>query len=238
MTDELRIPPERDLPPGRLQQRKELLVSQLSALAPTRRRRKRRLGLVLVPVAILLLAATGFTTYVLLKEPTHLDTIGCFETADPNGSVAVVNADGRHPTVICGELWRQGQIADAPPPEELAACVLETGPVGVFPSLGPNTCERLGLADLPESYLAELKRFQELKKALTAKLGECAGEEEARTIVRKELDERGYPEWVVEVGGGEHGEGFTEERPCASLTFDGNRKVVVIIPAEPPGERD
>ena len=153
MTDDrLTIPPERDLPRGRLERRKEHLVAEVASFDRNERRRRRRLALVLVPAAVLLLAATGFTTYALLRGPTHLETIGCYETASTSADTTVVRADGRDPRVICAELWAEGAVGEGPPPKELAACVLETGPVGVFPSRGPDTCERLGLADLPASY--------------------------------------------------------------------------------------
>jgi len=227
MNEELRIPPERDLPAGRLQRRREHLVSELAHTAWTNRRRKRRLVLILVPAVILLLAATGFTTYVLTREPTHLETIGCF---DREGNTAVVNADGRHPVEICRELWQAGDLG-ADRPERLAACVLETGPVGVFPSSGPDTCERLGLADLPASYVAEARRFSALRDAVVARLvTDCVAEEPARTTVRRELDARGFSMWRIEVA---DDAAFTPDRPCASAAFDGERKVVVLVPIEP-----
>ena len=193
-------------------------------------RRRRRLGLVLVPAAVLLLAATGFTTYRLLREPTHLETIGYYASASTSGDTTIVNADGRDPRVICAELWAQGAVGEGPAPEELAACVLETGPVGVFPSSGPNTCEELGLAELPASYAAEGKRFAELRDALVRELAtRCADEAAARELVRRELAARGYAGWQVDVAG----EGFREERPCASVSFDGERKVVLLVAVEP-----
>jgi hypothetical protein len=227
MNEDLLIPPERDLPPGWLERRREHLVSEITTSERANRRRKRRLALVLVPAVILLLAATGFTTYVLTREPTHLETIGCY---DRQGNTAVVNADGRHPVEVCRELWREGAMG-ADPPKRLVACVLATGPVGVFPSSGPDTCERRGLADLPRGYLDEQKRFAELRDALVTQFATaCLGAEEARAITRRELDSRGYPGWEIEVGGG----GFDTEHPCASLAFDGERNAVILVAVEPP----
>jgi hypothetical protein len=237
MNDELRIPAKRDLPPGRLQQRREQLVRELTIWDQAARRRRRRLVLVLVPAVIALLAVTGFTTYALTREPTHLESLGCYETAEVDGNIAVVDADGRDPVAICAELWQDGLMGHGPAPESLAACVLDTGPIGVFPSTGPDTCEQLGLADLPASYAVEGKRFAGLRDAIVAELGEpasgssigsskCVGEEQARAVVRRELDARGYADWEIEVGA----DGFTAERPCAEVAFDGERKVVIVIP--------
>ena len=200
--------------------------------------RRRRLALVLVPAVLAVLAVTGFTTYALTREPSHLESVGCFETAELDGNIAIVNADGRAPTAICDELWRQGDMGPGPTPKSLAACVLETGAVGVFPSSGKDTCEQLGLADLPPTYYAaEAERFAALRDAIAAELGasygtterdpKCLREEEARTLVRRELAARGYEDWSIEVIGG----GFAES-PCAGvgLGFDGERKVVLLVP--------
>jgi hypothetical protein len=237
MSDETRIPAQRDLPPGRLQARKEHLVSEVTMWERAAQRRRRRLGLVLLPVVLAVLAVTGFTTYALTREPTHLESVGCFETAELDGSIAIVNADGRNPTAICAELWRQGDMGHGPAPEKLAACVLETGAVGVFPSSGKDTCEQLGLTDLPPTYAAEAERFAALRDAIAAELGasyggterdpKCLREEESRALVRHELAARGYENWSIEV----IGDGFTAG-PCAAvgLGFDGERKVVFLVP--------
>jgi hypothetical protein len=237
MSDELFIPGERDLPAGRLQQRKEHLVSELSLWDRAVRRRRRRLAFVLVPAVVLVLGVTGFTTYALTREPTHLESVGCFETESLGANVSVVSADGRSPTAICLEIWREHGIEGGPAPTEATACVLESGAVGVFPSAAPNTCEKLGLADLPPSYAAESQRFAALRDALVAHFGEpasgssrgslkCVGEADARTLVRRELDAHGYGDWGIEVGA----DGYTAERPCTEVAFDGGRKVVVLIP--------
>jgi hypothetical protein len=237
MNDDTRIPAHRDLPPGRLQLRKEHLVREVAMWDRAAQRRRRRLALVLVPAVLALLTAAGFTTYALTREPSHLESVGCFETAELDGNIAIVNADGRGPTAICAELWRQGDMGPGPAPKSLAACVLETGAVGVFPSSGKDTCEQLGLADLPPTYAAEAERFAALRDAIAAELGapygsterdpKCLREEEARGLVRGELDARGYEDWSIAVIGG----GFTES-PCAAvgLGFDGERKVVFLVP--------
>jgi hypothetical protein len=237
MSDETRIPAQRDLPPGRLQLRKEHLVSEVTLWEREARQRRRRLALVLVPAVLAVLAVTGFTTYELTREPTHLESVGCYETAELDGNIAVVNADGRAPAAVCAELWRQGDMGPGPAPESLATCVLETGAVGVFPSSGKDTCEQLGLTYLPLTYAAEAKRFAALRDAIAAELGasygsterdpKCLGEEEARALVRRELTAHGYEGWSIEV----IGSGFTES-PCAAvgLGFDGERKVVFLVP--------
>ena len=237
MSDDTRIPARRDLASGRLQLRREHLVSEVTIWEREAQRRRRRLALVLVPAVLAVLAVTGFTTYALTREPTHLESVGCFETADLDGNIALVNADGRAPTAICAELWRQGDMGPGPAPESLAACVLETGAVGVFPSSGNDTCEQLGLANVPPTYAAKAERFAALRDAIAAALGasygsterdpKCLREEEARVLVRRELTARGYEDWSIEV----IGSGFTAS-PCAAvgLGFDGERNVVFLVP--------
>jgi hypothetical protein len=237
LSDETRIPAQRELPPGRLQLRKTHLVREVTTWEREAQRRRRLLALVFVPAVFAVLAVTGFTTYALTREPTHLESVGCFETAHLEGNFAIVNADGRPPTAICAELWRQGDMGAGPAPESLAACVLERGAVGVFPSSGEDTCEQLGLADLPPTYAAEAERLAALRDAIAAELGasygsterdpKCLREEEARALVRHELAARGYEDWSIEV----IGDGFTES-PCTTvgLGFDGERKVVFLVP--------
>lgn len=228
MTRELSIPPERDVPAGRLERRRAHLVREIAVAGERARTRRRRLFLVLVPAVLLALAATGFTTYVLTREPTQLESIGCFEQADLEANTSIVGSDGRHPVEICAEVLRTTMGTAAP--ERLAACVLESGAVGVFPSSGADTCGRLGLAELPKSYAAEQKRFTELREALVARFATtCVGEDDARAAVRRELDARGYGSWQIDV----EGNGFSRERPCASLAFDGEREAVILVPVEP-----
>jgi hypothetical protein len=239
VNEELHIP-QRDLPPGRLQRRKEQLVSELRTFDGKNRRRRRRLALVVVPAVIAILAATGFTTYALTREPTHLESVGCYDKASLDANVAVVSLDGRDPTVICNEIWQAGDLPGAPVPTKLAACVLQTGAIGVFPSSDAATCENLGLADLPASYAEQGKKFAALRDAIVAQVGEpasgstrggpqCVGEDQARAVVRRELDSHGDEDWTVKVAGGE----FSPETPCADVDFDGAGKTVYLLPVGP-----
>jgi hypothetical protein len=239
MTDGLNLPAERDFPPGRLSRRKEHLVSELSAWDGAVRRRRRRLFLILVPAAAVLLAVTGFTTYALTREPTHFESVGCFETADLEGNVAIVSSDGRPPTAICTEVWQQGAMAARAAPNNLVACVLDTGAIGVFPSSGGSTCEQLGLADLPPTYAAERQRFAELRDAIVAHIGEpptdtspntlaCVSETDARAFIRRELDAHGYEDWGIEG----LGDDYAGEHPCLQVAFDGERRVIMLVPYE------
>ena len=230
--NDFEIPDERDFPRGQRERRANHLVRELTAT-----RRRRRLVLSLVPaVAILLTAATGFTAYTLLRtEPTQLESIGCYDRPSLDGNVTVVSPDGRSPIAQCRDLWQEGVVGE-PVPARLAACVLNTGPVGVFPSESAETCERIGLADLSAEGEAESRRFVRMRDAIYERLGApasgssrrtgpCVGEERARAIVREELVSNGYEGWSVETAG----EGFTADRPCAEVSFDGGGKTAILF---------
>jgi hypothetical protein len=231
---ELSVPPERDFPTGRLERRAQHLVRELNE---TRRRRRLRLLTTLVPaVVIVLIAATGFTAYRLTRdEPTVFESVGCYDRASLDANVTIVNSSAGGPITACRSVWQEGAL-EGPAPHGLAACVLSTGPIGVFPSTGGNTCEQLGLADVSSQALAESRRFDELRDAIVAKVGEppsgssrgsslCVSEESARRIVRRELDVLGYGEWKIMTGG----QPFSDARPCADVSFDGVSKTVVLI---------
>jgi hypothetical protein len=233
---------ERDLPAGRLHQRKEALVRELKSWDERARRRRRRLVLALLAMVTVLLAATGFMTYTLTRGPTHLESIGCYDRASLASNVAVVEADGRSPTAICEDVWRRGDLVGAPKPDRLAACVLESGAIGVFPSSGASTCEALGLGDLPASYSEKARRFAALRNAIVARVGappsgssrggpQCVEETEARAIVRRALDSGGFADWTVQAAGGE----FTDAKPCASVSLDWAAKTAFLIPRSRSG---
>jgi hypothetical protein len=230
--NELTVPPDRDFPAGRLELRARHLVTELSS------ERRRRPWPTLVPaVAVLLLGATAFTAYRLTRsEPTVLESVGCYDRASLDANVAVVSPGAGGPIAACRSVWRQGAM-DGPAPRELAACVLSTGPIGVFPSTGGGTCAELGLADVSAKALSEARRFAALSGAIVTKVGAapsgssrgssiCLSEQSARRVVRHELDARGYSEWAITTGG----EPFSPKRPCADVSFDGQGKAVILIP--------
>lgn len=230
--NDFEIPAEREFPRGEHERRANHLVREL-----TTTRRRRRLLLSLVPaVAILLTAATGFTAYTLLRtEPTHLESIGCYDRASIDANVTVVSPDGRGPVAQCRDLWQQG-VVGKPVPAHLAACVLSTGPVGIFPSSNDQTCERMGLADLSAKGEAESRRFVRMRDSIYARLGvpasgssrrsgPCVGEERAHAVVREELARHGYGGWNVRTAG----QGFTADRPCAEVSFDGGSKTALLL---------
>ncbi|HKD32782.1 MAG TPA: hypothetical protein VKB73_04850 [Gaiellaceae bacterium] len=232
MTQKLRVPDRRQLPAAWIELRRQHLLDELAA-RPRAERRRRRIVVALVPAVLVLLAATAFTTYKLTRNPTHLESVGCYDRASLSANTAVVGADGRDPVAICAEVWQEGALG-RPVPKHLEACVLQTGAIGVF----PGTCSSLGLAPLPASYRAQAMRFASLQNAIVAGLGtlasgsskrgrQCVGRTPAERFVRRILDARGYGDWQIKVAGG----AFTATAPCAEPSFDTGGKSVYLIPA-------
>jgi len=148
MSFPLTPPPERDFPAGRLQQRKEQLVSEIygTAAEPTPRYRRRLL------VAVAALAVAGIfaaAAYALTRTVTPVATIGCYESDSLDANTAVLVAGTKSPVAACA-----GKYASAFPgskqPAGFAACVLSSGSIGVFPSdTTGDTCKSLGLPKAP-----------------------------------------------------------------------------------------
>jgi hypothetical protein len=236
MNTKLRIPDRRELTAAWTERQREFLLDEL-ARRPAAERRRRRLVVALVPAVLILLAATAFTTYKLTREPTHLESIGCFDSASLSANTAIVSADGRDPVAICSGVWQQGALGKHVP-KRLQACVLQTGAIGVFPATRRDTCGALGLAPLPASYAAQARRFAALQSAIVARLGEpasgsskrgpqCVGQAAAVAFVRRTLDALGFTNWQIKVAGGT----FTATRPCAEPSFDTGAKTVFLLPA-------
>lgn len=197
---------------------------------PRERWRKRWLLGALVPATVLLLGATGIGTYLLTREATHLESIGCYATANLEADTTVVSADGRDPIAICAELWREGVVGAGRAPAELTACVLTSGAAAVFPAAGRDTCNSLGLAKLAEGFAIDAGRVADLSGAVAARLAiDCVGERQARELVGAELATRGFGAWRVQVAG----DGYSAARSCTQFGTDASGRLALLIPVEP-----
>jgi hypothetical protein len=192
-------------------------------------------------VGLVVLGTTGFTTYVLTRtEPTELDSIGCYDRATLDANVAVIGGSG-DPVAACRRVWGDGGFPGAPVPARLAACVLESGAIAVFPATRDTTCRRLGLSSLSAAGARESRRFARLKDDIvrrlgapatgaTAASGPCVGQREAQVVVRRLLARHGYGDWTIEVI-----DPFTARRPCTDVSFDGGSQTVLLVPGERRG---
>lgn len=223
--------PERDFPARRLQQRRTHLVREITV----GRHRRRSLRVVIAFAAgTLVLGLVGFGGYKLTREPTRVQSIGCYDRADLGASVAVISNTAPDPVTACAAIWQAGDLAGKPakvPP--LTACVLETGAVAVFPGR-PGTCEELGIASLSVEGRDQLARMAELNAVLDARFGTgsgskartaCVGEVDARRFIRAQLDARGYRDWRIELV-----YPFNAERRCAYALPEPERGVVTLTP--------
>jgi hypothetical protein len=144
MSIRLTPPPERDFPTGRLQQRKEQLVSRISGtsatLAPSRSRR-----ILVIAAAFGVAGILAAAAYALTRSVTPVATIGCYETDSLNANTAVLASGTKSPVAACARKYASA-FPDAQQPARFTACVLPSGSVGVFPSNSGDTCKSLGLA--------------------------------------------------------------------------------------------
>jgi hypothetical protein len=212
--------------------------------APVRGGRRRRAAR---SAAVLATLSVGVAGYALVAGDSSKSVDpACFAGADLAADVAVVNADRRGAVAACADAWAAGAFG-APATPQLRACLLESGAVGVFPEApGEDVCLALGLSAAPgEDGVAprtpqpgaerpssgdpaeEQQRFLAFRDAVVARFLDqgCLGAERATAVVRQELDRAGLEGWTVDVGGG----AFTDGRPCASLSFRPEQRMVVLV---------
>ena len=153
MSVDLTPPPDRDLPAGRLQLRKEQLVSHIFT-APqrsTHRRPRRVLIALAVVVVAAVTAAAAYGGYALTRSATPVVTVGCYETVSLSANTAVISAGDGSPVAACAGVWSSAFPGDEQP-SGFAACVLDSGATGVFPApAGSDPCEKLGIPRLAKA---------------------------------------------------------------------------------------
>jgi len=183
----------------------------------------------------------GAVAYGLLRDRvTKPDTVACFKSADPNADTETASVDQRGPVAACADLWQQGEFDSGGQVPPLVECVLPSGIAGVFPNFaGGDVCARLSLptastsppttasspppptaADVNDRILAF--RDTVLPQFLDAGCIELAP---ATAIVRRELDRAGLNDWTVRAA-----DGFSTDRPCATLALRPESREVLMIP--------
>ena len=151
MNTGLTPPPERDFPAGRLQRRKEQLVSEIyGAPAAPRRHHPRRVLVLAAALTIAgILAAAAYAGYALTRPVTPVVTIGCYESDSLDANTAVLSAGTKSPVTACAATYASA-FPGTQKPAGFAACVLPSGSIGVFPGdTTGDTCKSLGLAEAP-----------------------------------------------------------------------------------------
>ena len=202
------------------------------------RRPRWRRSYVLVLVALAIGAATA--AWALTRTPTKTLTVGCYATVDLQARTVVVAADDRSPTATCREIWQRGDFGSAKVPQ-LEACVLPSGAIGVFPSPTGQACENLRVAPVaPETPAPPPARTttkpkppspQATARTLKNKLVDaflakpCMNEQQATELVRAQFGKLRVSDWGVRANGP-----FSVARPCASLAFDEEHRIVLLVP--------
>lgn len=192
-----------------------------------RRQQRRRLWL-LVPAALMLVAA-GW----LLAQPSERPhEVSCYREASTGAdrAEAQVGADD-DPVSVCARLWESGDLWAEPRPSELASCVTPARSIAVVPGDGEESCVALGWAPLDwdasareVSLLdADLRRFH-LDHA-------CPSEEEARAHAERLLERHGLEDWDVQAVGQ-----TTPEEPCVSIGIDSDDDRLLLTPLRAPPE--
>jgi hypothetical protein len=225
-------PPPRDAAVARAE---SLLRAEIAGRRP--RRRRRRIALGLVPVA-LVAAGAGYA----LHEPARVDAgIACGSEAKGSPDITIVlPPDAGDPVAACAALWRKADLGAMPgrTAPELTACVAPTGAVYVLPGGGTGFCERAGAADVPPDYRERRERFAELFTTLQRQFSKGDGQginpdfvciadyATAVDAVRRTLDAHGFGDWRVETSD----QRFGPDRRCATLAYDERRRTVTVIP--------
>jgi hypothetical protein len=194
---------------------------------PTRRRTRRRAFLVLVPVAILVLGAAGFSIYRSADEPL---VIACHATMARHGTTVMASGPG-DPVAACTGLWRPGGALN--PRAELSLPLLEAciqdGAAHVFPHPdGVDACEKLGLkhAAAPSRRQADEAAAADHAKTDLAdeSVTKCDTRAQGIAFARRVLRKEGLSGWAVRVVG----RPFTPSAPCAAADVDLQRRTIWI----------
>jgi hypothetical protein len=195
------------------------------------RLRRRRTALVLIPVAILALGATGYGVFRSVSQPLQ---IVCHARMALGSSVQPVSGPVDDPVAACAEVRDsggslRGRGASAQP---LQACVFNEA-IHVFPHPeGVDACEALDLPRPPVSSASEETKAAHLVENALAKafLFDCVPESPAVNEAHRTLVIYGLTEWKVAVVA----RAFTDRYPCAGASVDVAARTVWIAPVPPP----
>lgn len=196
---------------------------------PERRRQPRwRLR---VAIAALAAVAVAATWVVFTRDVTEPRFVSCYEAADLNADIVVVEATALD-TTPCEPLWRDGTLTnpDLVPPGEvpgLVVCVNDAGALAVVPGSG-DLCRLLDLA--PPTDTPDPQAVLQLRERLLAYFAatDCAPLTESVVAAEAIVADLDLPGWrVVETSG-------EADRVCASHALDPAAGIVYIVPVPHP----
>jgi hypothetical protein len=199
---------------------------------PAKRRwwTRRRALLVLIPIGIITLGASGFGLYRNVTEPLR---IACHGRMAINSSVVPVAGPVDDPAAACAALWHPGadfnRDGSASVPA-LQPCLVD-GAIAVFP-LEPNVADACDELHVPQvaAQSDEASAAQALSTALEgAFIGTCMNESDASRLVHSMLEARRMSEWsVVPV------RDFTTTYRCATVGVNVAKRQVTLAPVSAP----
>ncbi len=208
------------------------LLQQITQSSHPRRAARLRVALAIAIIAAV--AAAGMTWYVLTRDVSQLG-ISCHAAVTMSSDIVAVSADGTPTATDCVAPWADGlltnpdiPLGDVPP---LTACVTDVGGVAVFPTGAPDICELLGLAHQnPNQPGGGLRKLAAAKQAITDYIlaTTCQPLDETETVVNGILNAHGLADWTI-TRQPDH-----PDRPCASVAYDTEHQVVVLVPNPPP----
>lgn len=216
---------------------------------PPHRRRAR----LLVPAFVVVSLLAGAVGYALLRgDVSKPQNVACFERADLESRTAVPGLDSEGPVAACAEVWRKGELGGGGEVPPLQECLLASGVAGVFPATeGDDVCARLNLGPVPSTAPpttaqgprpgsppteADVNaRFLAFRDAVLPVFLDtpCMEPRAGAALVRRELAAAGLADWGVTGGQGLPSEGYSPQRPCASLAFHPERREIALIPSPP-----
>jgi hypothetical protein len=133
-------------------------------------------------------------------------------------------------TDVCGRLDLAPVPARSPSPAPAPAPVPVPGSVpssSAVPGPPPASTSTSALVD-------ENARFLVFRDAVLPQFldAACVDPATAQAVVRRELDRAGLADWAIRIGQG-LGDGFSTDRPCATLAFRPTERAVLLVPAPP-----
>jgi len=146
----------------------------------------------------------------------------CFEADDVRAHTQLVVSNG-DAIDACAALWRAGRFGSQLP-SHLAACVLKTGGIAVFPGEAGTTCVRLGLAVAnDEAHSAIAQMTADLTHAVTLR---CYDASASEALARSALQAHHLEGWNVVIG---RDPPFSATNPCGSVAVREVARTILIV---------
>jgi len=192
-------------------------------------RRRRRIIAVLVAVAALA-AGAGAAWALNTRSVTNSISVLCYDAPSTAASAIEAPRAAIPDTAACQAFWDDGVLpinSDLPrgqvPP--LVSCVNNAGTYVVFPSDNTNLCAELGLGD-PAPPPAGPDKTYELTQQLIDAINPttCLSLDEAEQAAVDIFNKLGLSDWTVTK------RPDNPEEPCASLAFDEETHLVILVP--------